>query len=238
MRRPLPSTVLVCVFVLASASLAAAEEPRLVDRVVARIDDEAILRSDVERALALGTLEAWPGESAEELRHRVLDGLIDHRLRLREADRFGAPVVAPEAVERQVAALAERLGGLPALEARLAELGLDLAGLRYLVERQLVVLLYIDSHLAPRVFVPTDEVAAYYRDELAPEMEQRGAALPPLDEVREDIRRVLRERRLDREIAAWTAELRSEARVEIVPPPGADLPPVVDGWAAPEPSGE
>jgi hypothetical protein len=44
-------------------------------------------------------------------------------------------------------------------------------------------------------------------------MRREGANLPPLDDVREQIRAVLREQRLLEEIERWTADLRRHADV-------------------------
>jgi hypothetical protein len=59
-------------------------------------------------------------------------------------------------------------------------------------------------------------------------MERRGATVPPLQEVREQIRALLKEERLNEEIERWTDELRRQADVEdyLDEPPGA-IPPAV-----------
>lgn len=208
------------------ATVVAGEE--LVDRIVAVVDDDPIFLSDVERVMALGLIEAAEDEDLHTLRRRVLDALIDQRLRLHEVERFEGTQVSVEEVDRQVERIRGRYGGAAELAAALARLGLDEEGLRHLLTRQLRVLAYIDERLGPRVFVDLDDIRAYYETELTAEMARRGADLPPLAEVREAIRRLLRERRLDQEIEAWTEKLRLAADVvdqfERSP---RDLPPVV-----------
>ncbi|HEX6202002.1 MAG TPA: hypothetical protein VF100_03295, partial [Thermoanaerobaculia bacterium] len=54
------------------ASPPAATEHRLADRVVAVLDEEAILLSDVDQVIGLGLVEQQPGESLDDLRGRVL----------------------------------------------------------------------------------------------------------------------------------------------------------------------
>jgi hypothetical protein len=59
-------------------------------------------------------------------------------------------------------------------------------------------------------------------------MQRRGQPLPPLDDVRDDIRKVLREQRLNDEIRRWTAELRRDANIAVyLDSPEQPLPPVV-----------
>src|SRR4029077_12288855 len=95
--------------------------------------------------------------------------------------------------------------------------------------RQLLVLTYVDERLGPRVFVTFDDINKYYRTMLTPEMQQKGQPVPPLDDVREDIREVLKQQKLTQELQTWTEELRTKADVVIYPPqgPGGPLPPVV-----------
>lgn len=185
----------------------------LLDRVVAMVDEEAILLSDLERVIALGLVPPRDGETDAALRRRVLDGLVDGRLRLREVERYGAPPVDPAVLEAQVEKVRARFPDPAAFARELDRLGLDEDGLRRLVGRQLRILAYVEERLAARVFVSVDDVKSYYDAELVPELRRRGEPPPPLAEVRGQIRDVLRERSLNEEIASWTAELRSRAQI-------------------------
>lgn len=208
----------------------------LVDRVVALVDEEAILLSDVERVIDLRLVAARPGESREELQQRVLDGLVDQRLRFQAADRFGFIDVSVDRIEEEVKKIAAGFDSRQELEARLRRAGLTEAELRQLVARQLMVLNFVDQRLGARVFVSLDDIRAYYDDELTPRMEQQGKTPPPLEEVREEIRGVLKERRLNEEIERWTEELRREADVQLfLDQPAESLPPVVDRIESPAP---
>lgn len=220
------TVALLLVSVVASMVPAAAAE-ELVDRIVAAVDDDPIFLSDVERVIRLGLTEAREGESPRQLRRRVLDELIDRRLRLHEVERYGSGRISVEEVDRQVARIRERYRDEAELEAELASVGLDEEGLRHLLTQQLRVLLYIDERLRPRVFVDVDDIRTYYETEYTDEMARRGAPPKPLPEVREAIRAVLRERRLDEEIESWTAELRLAADVvDHLERTDGELPPV------------
>ena len=205
---------------------------QLVDRVVAVVDEDPILGSDIERILRLGLLTAPAGESLDDRRRRALDLLVEQRLRLHEIDRFrfeGAPLASLDA---QVEETRARFASEEAFRAELERLGLDESALRQLLARQLSVLAYVEERLGPRVFVTVDEIARYYNEELVPELQRKGAKaadLPTLESVRESIRAVLRERRLNDEIDRWTADLRSKADVvDYLEQERRELPPVVD----------
>lgn len=197
------------------------------DRVVAVVDEEAILLSDVEELVGLGLVERRPGESDQALRERALEGLIEQRLRYQAAERFGFGRVSVEEIEAQVRAVAARFDSRAAFRERLAAVGMSEEELRQLLARQLMVLNYVDERLGARVFVSLDDIRAYYQDELVPRLQEAGQEAPPLDEVREEIRGLLKERRLDDEVARWTAELRREADVlTFLDEPLEELPPL------------
>jgi peptidyl-prolyl cis-trans isomerase SurA len=214
---------------VAPAAEAAEDGGVLVDRLVAVVDDDPILWSDVDRTIGLGLVEPREGESRGQLERRVLDGLIDQRLRLHEIARHNFAPVPPDEVDRQLEHLRASFGGPEELAQRLAALGLDEAGLRQLVRRQLRVLVYVEQRLGPRVFVRLDEIRSYYDDVLTAEMAAQGLEPPPLEEVRDQIHDLLHEQRLNREIETWTEELRLAADVaDYLDRTETELPPVVE----------
>lgn len=206
--------------------------PVLVDRVVAVVDEDPILDSDIERVLRLGLLAALPGESVAGQRRRALGLLVEQRLRLHEIDRFGFEGAALASLDRQLEETRSRFPSEEAYRAELVRLGLDETALRQLLARQLAVLEYVEERLGPRVFVSVDDIGRYYNEELVPALQKNGASaadLPTLDSVRESIRAVLRERRLNDEIDRWTADLRSKADVvDYLDQDRKELPPLVD----------
>lgn len=209
--------------------------PRLRDRILAVVDDDPILLSDVRRAIALGLVEPGEGESDRELQRRTLEGLVEQKLRFHEVTRYGFEQAPVEAIDRQMEDLEARWGGEEALDRRLTEAGMDRTALRRLLARQLEVMLYVEELLGARVFVGLEEIRRYYDNELVPELEARGREPAPLDEIREQIREVLRQRELNRELAEWTEDLRREADVVLhLEPSEPPLPPVVDVIRRPE----
>jgi parvulin-like peptidyl-prolyl isomerase len=200
----------------------------LKDRVLAVVDEDPILSSDLDRVIKLGLQQPNPGETDERFRRRVLDDLIEERLRFHEIDRFGFEQVPVAEIEENVAKIRARFPDEAAFKKALKEVGLDLQGLRQLVARQLLVLIYVDERLGARVFVSLDDIQKYHRTELAAEMQKQGQPLPPLDDVRDQIREVLKQRKLNQELATWTNELRAEADVVVYPDSaGNPLPPVM-----------
>ncbi len=213
---------------LPAAPVPAQEGGVLEDRLVAVVDDDPILMSDLGRVIGLGLVDEVAGESRSQLERRVLDRLIDQRLRLREIERHNFAPLPPDAIDRQLERIRAGFSSPEELQARLAALGLDESGLRLLVARQLRVLVYVEQRLGPRVFVKLEDIRAYYDDVLVAEMAAQGVEPPPLGEVRDQIRDLLHEKQLNLEIEAWTEELRLAAEVaDYFDRAETELPPVI-----------
>jgi parvulin-like peptidyl-prolyl isomerase len=196
------------------APATAQQEVTVIDRILAVVDEDPILQSEVDQVIGLDLIERQTEEPDEEYQRRVLTRLIDQRLRFHEIDRFGFSELPIDEVERQFSGFRERLGGGDRFVERLAELGLDETSLKQLVARQIMVVTYVEERLGPRVFVGIDDITAYYDDVLTTEMAATGQPLPPIQEVREQIRDVVKQQRLNEEIGRWTEELRQKADIE------------------------
>lgn len=202
---------------------------RLQDRILAVVDEDPILHSDVELVVGLGLTERQEGEGEEDFRRRVLDQLIDQRLRFHEVGRFGEGAVPVEAIEEGVDNVVSQLDGEQQFLERLEAIGLTLAEVRQIVARQIAVIEYVNERLGPRVFVGLEDIRTYYEEVLVPTVVARGEEPPPLAEVREAVRQVLQSQRLNEEIERWTAQLRREADVQIVLDEYPEaLPPVIE----------
>jgi hypothetical protein len=203
-------------------------EPRLRDRVMAVVDEDPILASEVERVVTLGLAQPKPGESDTIFHRRILDELVEQRLRFHEIDRYGFEQVPVDMIEKNVAAIRARFPNDEAFRKALRDLGLTQQALRQLVARQLMVLTHVEEQLGPRVFVSLDDITQYYRTTYTQEMQKQKLPVQPLDDVREQIRTILKEGRLNKELEKWTEELRRKADIHVYfdKPPG-DLPPVI-----------
>ena len=216
----------------------AAAAPTLADRIVAVVDEDPILASDIDRDAGLGLVPRNPDETETAYRRRILGLLIEERLRFHEIDRFGLVQVPVDQVEKSLGEIRSRFPDEAAFARRLKELGLAENSLRQLVTRQIMVLTYVDERLGPRVFVSLDDIKAYYRDVMTPALVKSKQPVPALDDVREQIRQVLREQRLNQEIERWTEELRNKANIaNYFDEGGKPLPPVVKTIGERKPGG-
>ena len=101
--------------------------------------------------------------------------------------------------------LTERAGGETVVSAELESHGLTPGDLEELSLRQASATAYIEQRIRPRIRVTTEEIQTTYQDVLVAEMDAAGQTSPPFDEVQDQIRRLLMERKLNDEIEAWLA---------------------------------
>jgi hypothetical protein len=201
-------------------------EPPL-DRVLAVVDEDPILASDVEVAIGLSLVSRREGEDDHTFEGRALAELIEQRLRFHQVDRYGFTELPVAQVNLRLADLVANFPSPQAYEERLRELGIREETVRQLIAQRLMVLTYVEERLGARIFVGLEEIKAYYDSVLASEVQRSGAALPPIEEVREQIRAVIKEQRLNQELRTWTEELRREADiVDYFDSVHPELPPV------------
>jgi len=187
----------------------------IIDRVAAVVDQEVITLTEVEQLVALQVLARLPGEGESDYRRRILETMIAQALRARDVERFGAEDVPKDSIEARLVEITRRLGGEPDREAVLRQTELSLDELRGIVKRQLQVEAYVEERFSPLIFVSLEEIETYYRGPWTDQRRQRGLTVPPLSEVREEIRSILKSERLQAEIETWTAQLRARANVDV-----------------------
>lgn len=192
----------------------ASQAPRVVDRIAARIEDDIILQSQVRELGAFQQLVEGKAESDDKL----LSELIEQWIVETEATGSHFPQPAQSEVDREIARLAEQFGDRAKYESRLSELGLDDAGVRALLTRQIFVERYLDYKFRPTVQVAPTDIEAYYNKELAPDLTRQNQSVPPRARVEEQIREVLTQRGISDLTAKWLDDTKSRLRIEIVKP--------------------
>lgn len=199
--------------VLFSAPSAATAE--IIDRIAATIEREVITVSEVEQLVTLRVFERRSDETIEEYRRRVLDAMIAQALRYRDVERFGGADISPDAIESRLLLVRQRFPSDEAFAQALRSAELTLDELRAIVKRELQVEAYIEERFSPLIFVSLEEIERFYRERWAPQRRARGLAVPPVAQVTEEIRDLLKAERLAAEIDRWTEQLRARANVDV-----------------------
>ena len=201
------ATVLALVLALPAAGVT-------VDRIAAVVDGQVLTVSEITQMVELRFFPRL-GDTDEAYRREVLDALIAQALRYRDVERFGAQDIPADTIDARLLEIQRRFPAEADFTAALTRSELTLDELRALIKRQLQVEAYIQERFAPLVFVTNEEIDEYYRDTWRVQRRERGLPVPPLNDVREEVRAALRLSRLQVEIDRWTAQLRARANVDV-----------------------
>ena len=190
------------------AAVAAAGYATIADRIAAVVDGQVITVSEITQMVEL---KFFPTSDRRE----VLDNLIAQALRYRDVERFGAQDISKDTIEGRLKVIQARFAAPADFDAALVHTELTLDEVRALIKRQLQVEAYVQERFSPLIFVSSDEIDQYYRGPYTQQRKDRGLPVPRLSEVREEIRAALKSTSLEKEIATWTAQLRSHANVDV-----------------------
>jgi len=199
------------ILVLAISALAAGAT---IDRIAAVVDRQVLTVSEVTQMVQLRFFPR-AAKSDDDYRHDVLEALIAQALRYRDVERFGAADIPKDSIEARLHEIAARFASSADFAAAIQGTELTEDEVRALVKRQLQVDAYIQERFAPLIFVSNEEIAGYYTGPWSAQRRLRGLPIPPLNDVREEIRALLRSDRLQSEVERWTAQLRARANVDI-----------------------
>ncbi len=204
--------IIIALFSLLAALAArpAVRAQQVIDRIVARIEDDIILLSEVRE---LGRYQQLvDGHSTSD--DKLLAQLIDQWVVDREATaaHFVPPVEGD--IRDELDQLEKQFKSAEAYHARLRELGLTEATVRRFLERQLYLSRYLDYKFRPTAQVDAAAVEKYYREELLPQLAAREQQAPPLESVQDQIRELLTQREISARAARWLDESRSRLKIE------------------------
>lgn len=216
--------------------------PVVLDKVVAVVNNRAILLSDVIDALHLSALEPQRNDEGAPDARAALEQLIKRTLiqqQIRQEDMGTA-----EPVEKEIQArLAQLRKELPAcvhancatdagwkafLEAhQLAEKQVE----EYL-RRRLEMLAFIETRFRQGIRISQEEIEVYYRNSLLPQYTKSETA-PPLSDVAPRIEEILLQQQVNALFDAWLENMRKQGDVEILDPTlePAAAPPNMSGGA-------
>jgi peptidyl-prolyl cis-trans isomerase SurA len=211
----------------AIAQDAQAVTPVVVDKVVAVVNNQAILASDLDNEIRLSVLDPNRGGLGVLTRAHALDQLIGRDLiqqQIRQEDAQAALPSQAEVNER----LTEIRNQLPncvrencsteaGWKAFLAAHDLSQARVENYLRYRLEILRFIELRFRQGVSISQQEIETYYHNTLLPQYAP-GETRPPLDEVSSRIQEILLQQRVNVMFDEWLNNLRKQGGVEVLDP--------------------
>jgi hypothetical protein len=196
-----------------AASIPIASAQQVADRIVARVEGDILLQSDLRE---LAAYQQLLGGQAEPESKR-LDELIDQWIIEHEAlaAQFGQP--SSEDIDSALVEAEKSLGGQQAFLVKTKTQGLSLAAVRRILGREIFFSRYLDYKFRHAAQVDAAAEEKYYKEEFTQQMTARGQTIPPVDNVRDQIHELLVQKEITARAEQWLAESRARLKVEIVP---------------------
>jgi hypothetical protein len=194
-------------FVLAVASVLRAQE--VVDRIVARVENDIILLSDVRELKEYQELL----DAKSENDNTLVDRLIDQWIVRSEAQLSRFPEPKDEEIDRELSRVVRSFSSPAEYEARKKQSGLTNAEIRKIVAAQLYLSNYLDSRFRPSAQIDEKAIEAFYQNAVVPRAKARGQEPPTLDASRDIIQDALVQSDITEQADRWLKETRDRLHV-------------------------
>ncbi len=200
-------------------------KPIVLDSVVAIVNGDVLLQSDVEEERRFESLQLLPANENND--ERAAEHLITRTLilqQMKEQDQ-NPPAVAPQALAKSIAELKKQLPGCQGRcetpdgwASFLSERGLTPTAVEARWRQRLVIFDFLNQRFRSGVRVPEDQVESYYNRQLVPQFQAKHEKAPPLKTLQPRIEEILLQEQVTKQIDDWEATLRQEGSVRILVP--------------------
>ena len=209
----------------------------ILDRVVAVVNRQVILQSDLHDELQLSVLDPNPGPNNQVTQQEVLERLISRALIEQQISQEDMPSAEPKPAEIATR-LHEIRTELPACVR--ADCASDQGWKTFLTQHDLTservesylrnrmkVLSFIELRFRQGIHISPEQIETYYREKLVPQY-PTGERVPPVDQVSSRIEEILLEEQVNVLFDNWLANLRKQGQIEVLDPsleaPGSARP--------------
>jgi peptidyl-prolyl cis-trans isomerase SurA len=223
----------ICAVLLAEVCLSGlaqddqTQKPVVLDRVVAVVNHQAILASDIDEEIRLSILDPVRSGRSQLTRQRALDLLISRTLIQQQIRR--EDLQNSEPTESDIKArIAELRKVLPACvhqnceteagwKAFLKEHDLTEERVEAYFRYRTEILGFIEERFRSGIHIPQQDVEDYYRKTLLPQYKS-GETIPTLDQVAPRIQEILLQQHVTALFSEWMTNLRNQGDVEVLDP--------------------
>lgn len=188
----------------------ASRAQEVIDRIVARVENEVILLSDIRQLAEYQIFVDGKAESDDQ----ILERLIDQWIVRTEAAAARFPQPSEQDVQRSLARLERSFSSPEAFEERKKQSGLTDDEILRQLKSQLYLSNYLDSRFRASIQIDDNAIAEFYKNRVVPRAESRGQTPPTPEAAHDFIQEALVQRAINEQADKWLKESRSRVRVE------------------------
>jgi peptidyl-prolyl cis-trans isomerase SurA len=196
----------------------------VLDRVVAVVNGDVILESDIDEERRFEEIQ--PFRSVQDsTRAKIIERLVDRELILQQAALLPEDEVSDKALDEQIARMRR---DIPACKQQyrcdtdegwakfLGDHGFTVAEFRSRWRQRMQLLKFIEVRFSNGISVSDDAISTYYQKTMLPEYARRKETPPPLDTIKQRIEEVLVQQQVSALLEDWLKSLRAQGSVQFM----------------------
>jgi len=207
-----------------ASALPGARQGTVLDRVVAVVNGDLILESDVDEETRFEEIQPYRTTDENHSRELTVRRLIDRTLILQQADLEPETAVPEKELDAQLMTLRKDIPECRQYHCEtdqgwqkyVNDHGFTVEEFRERWRQRMELLRFIEVRFSNGIRISDDEIKAYYEKTMLPEYAKRHVAPPKLETISPRIEEVLLQQQVGNLLRDWLTSLRAQGRVRIM----------------------
>ena len=204
-----------------------AQQGVVLDRVVAVVNDDVILESDVDEERRFEEIQPYRRVTGDNTRERVLERLVDRALILQQAALEPEDAVSDKDLDEQLTTLRKDIPDCKlqyhcetddGWKKFLSAHGFTEEEFRERWRLRMELLKFIEVRFRNGIKISDAEIKEFYEKRMLPEYAKRNVTPPQLDTIRKRIEEVQLQQQVGALLVDWLKSLRAQGSVKIMTP--------------------
>jgi peptidyl-prolyl cis-trans isomerase SurA len=197
-----------------------------IDRVVAIVNGDLILESDVDEERRFAAFQPYSSPNGVFSRQDAINRLIDRALILQQDGEQAMPPITDAVETADILDLRKAILACRSYHCEtdagwlhfLADNGFTEEEFRQRWRERMTMLRFIEQRFRMGIRIDSAEINRYYQETLLPEYASRHVAPPTLGAIRDRIQEILLQQRVGKLLDDWLKALRASGDVQMVMP--------------------
>jgi peptidyl-prolyl cis-trans isomerase SurA len=198
------------------------------DAVVAVVNGDVILESDVDEERRFEQIQPYRRGSADFEREHAIQRLVNRILILQQAQLEPGDAVSDSALDEQLTALKKDIPECKQYQCEtdagwkrfLADHGFTVEEFRERWRQRMELLRFIEVRFRGGIRISDDEIRTYYEKTMLPEYAKQKVTAPKLETISNRIEEVLLQQQVGALLQDWLKSLRAQGSVRMIAPGG------------------
>jgi peptidyl-prolyl cis-trans isomerase SurA len=205
-------------------SAPAGQQGTVLDKILAIVNEDVILESDVDEERRFESIQPYRGSNADFSRERAVQRLIDRTLILQQAALEPESSISEQDLDAQLTKLRKDIPSCAEYHCEtdagwqkyLADRGFSVEEFRGLWRKRMELLRFIEVRFRSGIRISDDEIKNYYEKTMLPEYAKQNVTPPKLETVSRRIEEVLLQQQVGSLLRDWLRSLRAQGSVRIM----------------------